>query len=242
MSSRAHGVRVSIVAMLVTLGVSASLGALPASAELPWEFSLHTRYMALGDSLAAGYGAVPATQGYVYLLYRSGVFDTVPNILLSNAGVIGATSQHVLDHQVAQACEAFQPTVVTLDVGGNDLVAIAGGADPQQVFAVFTQNYAAILDTLQHCLRAGTAIYVANLYNPFPGDPQAEAVTQTANDIIAAIAGARGIPVADVFGAFDGRRGLLISERHGAEEFEIHPTNAGHRAIADAFKAVIPTH
>ena len=38
----------------------------------------------------------------------------------------------------------------------------------------------------------------------------------------------------------DGR--LLVSERHGAEAFEIHPTNAGHRAIADAFKAVIPRH
>src|SRR5262245_56040896 len=48
-------------------------------AELPWQFDQHTRYMALGDSLAAGYGAVPATQGYVYLLYQSGVFDTAPN-------------------------------------------------------------------------------------------------------------------------------------------------------------------
>ena len=27
-----------------------------ANAELPWQFEQHTRYMALGDSLAAGYG------------------------------------------------------------------------------------------------------------------------------------------------------------------------------------------
>lgn len=42
--------------------------AAPAAADLPWQFDNNTRYMALGDSLVAGYGAVPATQGYVYLL------------------------------------------------------------------------------------------------------------------------------------------------------------------------------
>jgi lysophospholipase L1-like esterase len=42
--------------------------AAPAVADLPWQFDNNTRYMALGDSLVAGYGAVPATQGYVYLL------------------------------------------------------------------------------------------------------------------------------------------------------------------------------
>ena len=100
MSNPAHRIRVSLLAVLAALGVWAVPLARPVSAELPWEFSQHTRYMALGDSLAAGYGAVPATQGYVYLLYKNGVFDRAPNTLLSNVGVIGATSQHVLDHQV----------------------------------------------------------------------------------------------------------------------------------------------
>jgi hypothetical protein len=31
-----------------------------------------TRYMALGDSIAAGYKAVPVTNAYPYLLYRKG--------------------------------------------------------------------------------------------------------------------------------------------------------------------------
>jgi hypothetical protein len=52
-----------------------------AHAEPYWFFENNTRYMALGDSLAAGYGAIPATQGYVYLLYQSGVFDTIPNTI-----------------------------------------------------------------------------------------------------------------------------------------------------------------
>ncbi len=62
-----------------------------------------TRYMALGDSLTAGQGALPQTKGYVYLLYRWQVFNTLPNTILNNAGVSGATSQMVLDHQVPQA-------------------------------------------------------------------------------------------------------------------------------------------
>jgi hypothetical protein len=34
-----------------------------AHAESPWTFSNNTRYLAMGDSLAAGYGAIPMTQG-----------------------------------------------------------------------------------------------------------------------------------------------------------------------------------
>jgi len=73
---------------------------------LPLQFGNNTRYMALGDSLVAGYGAVPATQGYVYLLYKQGAFDKLTNTLLSNTGDSGVTSRQVLDHQVSQAIEA----------------------------------------------------------------------------------------------------------------------------------------
>jgi hypothetical protein len=44
--------------------------------------------------------------------------------------------------------------------------------------------------------------------------------------------------VADVFHAFKGRNGLLLVERHGAEPFEVRPTNAGYRVMANAFAAV----
>lgn len=37
-------------------------------AEVPWQFANNTRYMAMGDSLAAGYGAIPATNGYASAL------------------------------------------------------------------------------------------------------------------------------------------------------------------------------
>jgi lysophospholipase L1-like esterase len=57
-----------------------------------------TRYMALGDSIAAGYKAVPVTNAYPYLLYHKGVFDVIPHTLFCNASVPGATSADVLLH------------------------------------------------------------------------------------------------------------------------------------------------
>jgi hypothetical protein len=59
------------------------------------------------------------------------------------------------------------------------------------------------------------------------------------NEIIsfeAANAGAR-VHVANVFAAFEGRNGLLLVERHGADRFEVHPTNAGYPVMAKAFAA-----
>jgi lysophospholipase L1-like esterase len=219
--------------------IFAGLLLLPLSvhAELPWQFDQHTRYMALGDSLAAGYGAVPATQGYVYLLYQSGVFDTAPNTILSNAGVPGATSHHVLHHQVPQAIEAFQPTVITITVGGNDLLSVLNGADPKVVLAQLANNLVLILGQLRTTLPQAR-IYISNLYT-VPEIPGADALVVYANEeVIEPIAAGFGVSVADVYGAFLGKQGLFLINRHGADQFQVHPTNAGHRVIADAFKAV----
>lgn len=208
-----------------------------ARAELPWQFDQHTRYMALGDSLAAGYGAVPATQGYVYLLYQGGVFDNVPNTLLCNAGVPGADSGAVLQYQVPQAIQVFRPQVITVTVGGNDLLQILSGADPNAVLGRFSQNLYQIL----YQLRVGlpdARIVVSNQYT-VSDIPGADATIPVFNAIVEDIAGRPeiNVPVADVYGAFYGRKGLLLIERHGAGQYEAHPTNAGYRAIADAFRA-----
>ena len=207
------------------------------SAEVPWQFANNTRYMAMGDSLAAGYGAVPATQGYVYLLYKEGVFDKIPNTLLSNVGLIGATSQDVLDKQVPLAINPFMPTVITLTVGGNDLTSILTGADPETVLENFQLNLTNIFMELRTELPEAE-IYVSNLYD-IPEIPGATDVILVFNGIVDGVASGFGVPVADVFSAFEGRKGLRLIQRNGADQFEVHPSNAGHRAMAKAFKAVI---
>lgn len=209
----------------------------PVHAELPWQFDQHTRYMALGDSLAAGYGAITATQGYVYLLYQGGAFDKVPNTLFSNAGVPGATSKHMLDHQVPQAIEAFRPTVITITVGGNDILSILDGANPIQVLSEFQNNLAQSLQALRIYL-PGARIYISNWYS-IPEIPGSDQIVSAFNQVIAGVAAVYAVPVADVYSAFQGRNGLLLVERHGADPYQVHPTNVGYRVMEEAFKAVI---
>ncbi|SRR6266581_8579061 len=211
-----------------------------ARAEQPWTFTNDTRYLALGDSLAAGYGAVPTTQGYAYLLYQDGTYDKATNTIFADAAVPGATSSDVLSYQVPQAVNFFRPHVVTLSVGGNDLLAILGGADPTVVLGQFATNLYQILCGLHQGLPQAR-IYIQNLYDipeitsQIPGGLEA---ILTFNFIVASTAQTCGATVADVYSAFSGQEGLLLIARNGAGQFEVHPTNAGHRVIAKAFAAV----
>jgi lysophospholipase L1-like esterase len=197
----------------------------------------------MGDSLAAGFGAIPVTQGYAYLLYREGTFDVMTNTIFANAAMPNATSDDVLAFQVPPAVKLFKPNVVTISVGGNDLLEILKGADPTTVLPAFQANLVQILGTLRLSLPENARIIIGNQYD-IPeitaNKPGADRVIDAFNKIIASVAEATHALVADVFSAFKGRNGLLLVERHGADQFEVHPTNAGYRVMAKAFAAVVP--
>src|SRR5512136_2493886 len=75
----------------------------PAVSGQSWvSFDDNTRYLALGDSLSAGYGAKPATQGFVFRLHQRGVIDDLNNLLFCAAAVPAATSHYVLNYQIPQ--------------------------------------------------------------------------------------------------------------------------------------------
>jgi lysophospholipase L1-like esterase len=208
-------------------------------AESWWTFSNNTRYLAMGDSLAAGYGAIPMTQGYAYLLYQAGTFDKVTNTIFANVGVPGATSANVFDFQVPEAIGIFRLHVVTISIGGNDLLQILNGVDPGAVLMNFQANLSKILGMLRTSLPSALII-IGNQYDipeitaSIPGGVQ---IINAFNEIIPGVAPAANARVADVFHAFQGRKGLLIIERRRAEPSEVHPTNAGYRVMAHAFAA-----
>lgn len=225
-----------------------------AAAALP-PVEARVRYMALGDSLAAGYKAMPATKGYVYQLYLGEVFGRLTETVFANAAVPGATSDDLLNFQLPQV-RRFRPTVLTLSIGGNDLLALLGDVPPSeaQVLAAlnrFAGNLGQTLASLCFQLPAGGQVYLHNLY-VIPELPPTAAVVPLFNAALGRIVasvrqlpecGDKTIAVADVFGAFAGRDGLLLIERFekkGFENtFEVHPTNQGHRVIEEAFRAVI---
>lgn len=126
-----------------------------------------------------------------------------------------------------------------VSVGGNDLREILAGADPGTVLTSFQANLTQILVGLRSGL-PNARIIIGNQYDipeitsQIPGGTQ---IVAAFNAIIAGVAQPTGVRVADVFTAFQGRSGLLLIERHGAGAFEVHPTNAGYRVMADVFAA-----
>lgn len=213
------------------------------------------RYISLGDSLAAGYKAQPATKGFVYRLYLDQVFGSIPETVFANAAVPGATSDDVLQHQLPQV-QRFHPTVVTLAVGGNDLLTLLGTTPPtpEQVADVlkkFGANFTGILIGLCGQLPDGGGIFVNDLYEipSIPGTTQVVPLFNGALDTVVEqvkkvpACQNKNIGVAEVHEAFQSRHGLLLIERYEQEglenTFEIHPTNKGYRVMEEAYRAVI---
>ena len=97
----------------------------PAAAQAQINFQKTGYYAAMGDSVAAGEGAMPVTNGYAYRLYDQGVFGPRQEMDFANLAVRGARSWEFRDHQVPQllcATPAQRPTVVSVTVGGNDFL------------------------------------------------------------------------------------------------------------------------
>jgi lysophospholipase L1-like esterase len=257
--------RGSTRSLVPTLAFGVALLSSPlAHAQSPQQFADDTtRYLALGDSVAAGFRAMPTTNGYPYLLYRGGVFDRIPHTLFANIAYPGATSSDVLAYQVPQACIALAlgglaPNYITLTVGGNDLVAIvrfaAGGASEpevlafaQQVIANYAQNLTSILIALRMCL-PDARIFISNQYflpdieQVFPATTAIIAsLNQAQAQVVAGVTQQTGgnIHVVDVAAALAGRRGVLLADRQQASFTEVHLTNAGQRVFAKTFTDVI---
>jgi len=242
MSSRSYPI------YLLCLGLCV-LVCLPGAQAQPWvSFDTHTRYVAIGDSISMGYGAMPSTQGFTYQLYQSGAIDSINNTLFCPMAVSGALSKDVLDYQVPQVGRFLSNTgqpyrkVITLTVGGNDLQQVLGGADPTAVLTALGTNLYQILASLTTQF-PDARIYVANYYDPRLPIPGVDALVVMMNQVIAGtVANFPGsVSLVDVHSAFQGRSGLLLIEKKGAEPLQVHPTNAGHRVIADVFaKAIRP--
>lgn len=96
------------------------------------------RYLALGDSLTQGVGAVDETTGAFPALLAEHWRTDGCDVELQNAGISGYTAGQILAEQVPQI-ESFRPTVITFQAGGND---IANGIPIDE----YRDNVKAVLD------------------------------------------------------------------------------------------------
>ena len=229
-------------------------------------FPKHAYYVGLGDSVAAGTGALPVTNGYVYRLYNEGVFGQIQDVAFGNAAVRAARSWELLNGQVPQVLctePEQRPTVLTITAGANDVFRgdfDAFGIAQRVALAV---NYLfnnpslplPILDptTGLPCRPLEDAtILVSNYYSiphPVPAvfqllDALLRGFDQSLRFLLAQIpvpAGSR-LAIVDLYTPSLGRRGLVTVERRGGFagpgpfDFDPHPTNLGHAFIAKQFE------
>jgi lysophospholipase L1-like esterase len=225
-------------------------------------------YVALGDSVAAGEGALPVTSGYAYDLYTRGVFGKILEMEFSNAALRGARSWELRDQQVPQLLcgrSVPRPTVVTITAGANDF--LRGDVDivsiAQRVAEAINRllNNGTVFVAL-HVLDPVTfapcpalnnvTILVSNYYSiphPLPAvSAQLDAALQGFDQalrfwlqFVHVPAGSR-VAVVDLYSPSETRQGLVTIERrlgfNSPFDFDVHPTNAGHAFIARQFESV----
>ncbi len=149
-------------------------------------------YLALGDSLAVGVGATdPATGGYVGRLFDAlragGHVDQLINLAVSGETSASMISGGQLEHALRTLTDLGPAVrVVTLDIGGNDLLWLAGSepcaSDPNSeacrravigTLDRFEANYRAIAErvggTARRAAGDGVALLALTYYNPFSG-------------------------------------------------------------------------
>lgn len=210
-------------------------------------------YVALGDSLATGAGA---TTSYVAEYAAALETRTGTDIEVTNLAVNGWTSTDLLEAITGD--ETMRTAVagadlVTVDIGANDLLGqlpyyaseTCGGDDNleclREAIVLVEAQWATILDEVI-ALRDGDATGIAtiDLYQPFVGNPRVaddldvlRPVMDDLNAVITEVARARDIPVAAVHEAFHGPDGTGDpTETFLISVDGLHPSNAGHQAIA----------
>ena len=220
------------------------------------------RYIALGDSYAAGVGAT-ALRGYAPRFadwLQGGHGRRVPTFL--NMGVGGESSTSLLENgQLAQALDAIgddnsATRVVTVNIGTNELLApeCLGGVNVPK--CRFKENFTAIVDELQTALKdepESSQLLVMGLFAPFPDagpiavrsvrfllqglDGRVDCAGQGPevgmNDMIACIGARMGATYVDTYAPF--RRGPkdLISKDG------LHPSDDGYAVIARQFAKAV---
>jgi lysophospholipase L1-like esterase len=214
-------------------------------------------YLVIGDSISFGFTADPSRYGtnsswVAQLQPLLGAGAPVPDDLAcpgeTTASYTTGCPQQALvpwlggrpQEQVALAAvRAHRTTLraIVVELGANDLLgAAANPASLSEVLTGLRTRLGTIVATL-HGAAPGVPVVVADLYDPYGAlNPLAGPAVDQANAVIAAVAAGNGAVLADFHAAINGStRPLadLVDQAHA----DIHPTVAGHAALARAVLA-----
>lgn len=215
-------------------------------AYLAQEYHLYNapKYVALGDSLTVGLGALWGC-GYTRLYYKWLASCMKYRALrYCNLGVNGWTSDNLLyaiKHNCNYRSAIMSAAIITLDIGGNDILRHKySPAQLQHAAKCFQYNLYSILHEIR-CLNSCAPIYLMDIYNPYPQchplHEIAEAWVTQFNSIIwntLVISDFQIAGIASAYKAFKGNE-----HRYTFIQYDnVHPNTLGYRAMYESFRAV----
>jgi lysophospholipase L1-like esterase len=206
-------------------------------------------YVSMGDSIAAGVGASDSTRTSF-----SALVAAEKEVTRFNVAEAGATSQAVLDQQLAEVLPLLgsgRVRFITISAGGNDLAALIPNADcvkdPPPVTCPLDETLDGVEMRIERVLsllrdaNARVPIVLLAYPNLFSGtghawEAPAGRVLPALNDRLRGIAAAHE-RVAVATPSFEGRGNELthLADAH----LDPHPNDEGHRVIADAISAAL---
>ena len=191
-------------------------------------------YAALGDSISIDDYAGGPGRGGASLLYANRDDDfpewsgrdlrtADPRTAFALLATDGATTRTLLDLQMPRLARLPAPSVVTLTIGGNDLLGAFGDtALARRVIGEVTAAVERALDRITTALAPSGRVVVGTVYDPSDGTgdtrrlglppwPDAVGVIGELNTALRDLAGSRGARVADIHGHFLGH-GLFAGD------------------------------
>lgn len=217
--------------------------------------STTTRYVALGDSIAYGYGLEDRENDSYVGQVRHFLEERYDQVILSNFGENGMRSEELLDALTNPENEryaSYRATVryadyVTLSIGSNDLLHLIKvdfdmeetvrreEANFRKACQDFSVNFVQIIEEL-HAINPKAKIYANNIYNPAKRIKSLESVYDVAEYYIVllnrAFFASEKYKLADVKKTFDKQEKSMINVSIKGREIDPHPSKEGHTLIA----------
>ncbi|MFC0678757.1 SGNH/GDSL hydrolase family protein [Lysobacter korlensis] len=151
------------------------------------------RYVALGDSFTEGVGDdLPdgRVRGWADLVAQGMAAASPDRVLYANLAIRGRLLDRIIDDQLVHAL-ALEPTLVTFNGGGNDI--LRPNADTAALFRRYTE-------VIDRVASAGAQLVLISGGNPTAGLPLGSRIQPKGdmlNELVARLAGERGVPFAD---------------------------------------------
>ena len=222
--------------------------------------STTVHYVALGDSIACGYGMEnPEKDSYVGIVHQH-LKEKYDCVIVSNLGCNGQKSEELLDILINPENDNYRKyrasikyaDIITLSIGSNDLLKLIklklnieeiveeGGEKYEKACREFAENFPKIITVIRD-INPDVEIYANNVYNPAKGIPYLASIYQVAEYYICMLNEAffedERYHLVDIKKGFDGQDKSMVKmslmETFGSGEIDPHPSEEGHKLIGE---------